>query len=330
MQIDPHYENLIIRYLNGECTGPDTEELKKWIEADEGNRKLLLEVKDTWDSIPGKDIPVEQQLVAFYKRQLERHRKSLAFYWKQAVAAAAVLAIGLFSGILLTHEGKKDSGSEIVLSVPFGSKSAVTLADGSEVVLNSGSTITYQTGGNDTGRQVHLSGEGFFRIKPDKKNPFIVSTDDFRVQVTGTSFNICSYLDNPYSSTTLTEGQVSLIFNRSGQRFDMLPGERIWYDRKENKYSKGNVDVEPEIAWKDGDFIFRNAAFSELVRRLERWYDVRIIFDAPELREFSYTGRFKNQETIWQVLDAMKLTTPIDYRRVSFREFEILYMPQKR
>jgi transmembrane sensor len=327
MNIDNHFENLIARYLNGDCSGQEVEELYSWINQHEENKEIFNQIKDTWDSVSRIDFSTEKQLTQFYKNQSERKKVFKLSYWKQAVAAAAVLAIGLLSGILFMHNNQKIDDHEVVFNVPFGSKSSVTLADGSIVILNSGSTITYKEGNQKNGRKVHLSGEAFFDVEPDKKSPFLVYTDDFTIEVTGTSFNVCAYSDNPFSSATLAEGSVSLTFNRSGQSFNLKPGERMRFDRESNRYSLLAVDVEPEVAWKDDDFIFRNMAFPELSRRLERWYDVKLTFEAPELKEFTYSGRFKNQETIWQVLDALKLTTPLDYKRVSDREFEILYKP---
>jgi transmembrane sensor len=330
MNIDNHFENLIARYLNGECSGQEAEELYAWISKDADHMKLFTEIKDTWDSIPGQDISIDKYLAQFYKNQSERRKVIQLRYWKQALAAAAVLAIGLLSGILLMQDKTKPVESQIVFTVPLGSKSAVTLADGSVVMLNSGSTLTYSSANPAKTREVHLEGEGFFTVQPDPQKPFIVTTTDFSIEVKGTAFNICSYSDNPFSSATLTEGMIALTFTNSGSQLELVPGERLRIDRETNRYSRAMVDVEPEIAWKNSEFIFRNIAFSELVRRLERWYDVKLHYTSGELKEFTYSGRFKNQETIWQVLDALKLTTPIDYRRGSFREFEISYKPTKK
>jgi transmembrane sensor len=319
------FENLIVRYLKGECTGQEIEELKNWIDHQPGNQRIFLEIKDTWDTISKREISLDQQLVIFYRNLLEKRKTFRLSYWKQAVAVAAVLAIGLFSGVLLTTKKEVVVQSEVVYRVPLGSKSNVTLADGSLVLLNSGSTLTYPADYGKGKREVHLSGEGFFRVESDTGNPFIVNSKDFTVKVTGTEFNVCTYDDNLYSSATLAEGKIDLTFARSGQEFELKQGERLKYDRQKNRYSLHSVDVEPEVAWKDGEFIFRNIPFPDLVRRLERWYDVKLTYPADELQDFTYTGRFKNQETIWQVLDALKLTTPIDYRRVTFREFEIFF-----
>jgi len=329
MNNDNYFGNLIVRYLNGDYNVQEAEELFSWVNENPDHKRLFNEIKDTWDSIPRKDFSIDKQLARFYKNQSEKKVVWIS-YWKQAVAAAAVLAIGLFAGILMNQGKQNIDEREIVFNVPYGSKSTITLSDGSSVILNSGSTLTYNEGNLKHKRKVHLSGEGFFNVIHDNKRPFFVHTDDFVIEVTGTSFNICSYTDNLFSNATLTEGSISLTFNRSGQSFKLNPGERLRYDRETNRFTLLAVDVEPEVAWKDGDFIFRNMAFAELSRRLERWYDVKLTFEAPELMGFTYSGRFKNQETIWQVLDALKLTTPIDYKRLNDREFEILYKPAKK
>ena len=95
------------------------------------------------------------------------------------------------------------------------------------------------------------------------------------------------------------------------------------------KYEITESDVEVESSWKDGEFRYKEISFAELIRKLERWYDVTLAYSSPQLDEMQYTGNFKNQETIWQVLDGLKLTTPIDYKKNGFREFEISYLPMK-
>jgi ferric-dicitrate binding protein FerR (iron transport regulator) len=174
-----------------------------------------------------------------------------------------------------------------------------------------------------------LTGEGYFEVKSDPQHPFVVKTADFDVKVTGTRFNLCTYAENAYATTTLAEGTIEVSIPATSQKFKIEPGEKFELDRKTRKYLLGSADVESEIAWKDGEFIFRNIPFPELVKRLERWYDVKLNYTDEGLQKYTYTGRFKNQETIWQVLDALKLTSPIDYRKNTFREFELIYKPLK-
>jgi ferric-dicitrate binding protein FerR (iron transport regulator) len=203
------------------------------------------------------------------------------------------------------------------------------LADGTEINLNSGSELRYSSTYSSGNRVVSLSGEGFFKVKSDPEHPFTVKTRDFDVMVTGTRFNVCSYDDNLFSTATLENGKIALQIKDASKILDIEPGEKFELNRDTRDYSLSNADVESEIAWKDGEFIFKKIPFPDLVQRLERWYDVKLNCSSAELHNFVYTGKFKNQETIWQVLDAIKLTSPIDYRKTTFREFSIIYKPLK-
>jgi ferric-dicitrate binding protein FerR (iron transport regulator) len=229
--------------------------------------------------------------------------------------------------VLIPSNTVKPSENLQVFSVPLGSRSKVILADGTEVSLNSGSELKYSSGFSSSNRVVSLTGEGFFSVKSDPKHPFTVKTSDFDIKVTGTKFNVCSYPDNKFSATTLAEGKIGLQMNGSSKILEVAPGEKFQIDRETQKFSFSDADVESEIAWKDGEFIFRKIPFPELVHRLERCYDVKLNCSGSELQNYAFTGRFKNQETIWQVLDALKLTSPIDYQKTTFREFTITYKP---
>jgi ferric-dicitrate binding protein FerR (iron transport regulator) len=241
------------------------------------------------------------------------------------IAVAAVLVIAVVAAILYPRNADHPVEQFSIFTVPLGSRSKVVLFDGTEVHLNSGSTLTYPNRFDGNSRKVTLTGEAFFKVKSDKRHPFIVKTTDFEVNATGTQFNVCTYDNDPFSSATLAEGAVSLRMNNSNQLFTINPGEKFRMNRMKNNYLQAAADVESELAWKDGEFIFKNIPFPELVQRLERWYDVKLVWSGKNLESYAYTGRFKNQETIWQVLDALKLTSRINYQKISFREFRIIY-----
>ena len=322
-------ENLISRFLNGDCTPQEASELKRWIESSPENKKEFTALKDIWDFSLSKPDRSNDQLAQFYKKQLEKSNRQRGLWIRSSAAVAAVLVIGLVISILIPHSDNTIVGNQQVFSVPLGSKSKVMLADGTEVNLNSGSELRYSADFSSKKRVVRLSGEGFFKVKSDKENPFVVQTSDFDVKVTGTEFNICTYSENKVATATLAEGAIHLKMKSSGQTFEIKPGEKFELDRTSRKYMLEQADIESEVAWKDGQFIFRSIPFPELVQRLERWYDVKLDYSGSELQNFKFTGRFKNQETIWQVLDALKLTSPIDYRKTTFREFTLIYKPLK-
>jgi len=319
------YVNLIAKYLNGSISDAEKNRLFSWINASPPNKKTFLEIKDTWDSSAKTQVGTNEKLLQFYRQQA--HSRKRIPLWQTVGTIAAVLLIGLFFGILIPNHPESFPVDNTVFSVPLGSKSEVLLPDGTKVQLNSGSSITYPSSFPQNMRNVSLSGEAFFEVHSDRKNPFMVSTTDFEVRVTGTRFNVSAYPDDKTVSATLAEGIIDIALEGQGTSTKLKPGEKITLDRKENKAQITNADVEMETAWKSGEFIFKEIAFADLVVKLERWYDVKINYTDKRFDTYKYTGRFKNQETIWQVLDALQLTSPIDYERKDFREFNLKYKP---
>jgi ferric-dicitrate binding protein FerR (iron transport regulator) len=318
-------ENLIARYLNGDCSDVEKTELLDWTSNNKENEKEYIEIKDIWDFTSRKDSKSNEQLIFFYKTQLEKSIRARIILINRFIAIAAVFIIGLVAYVLIPQKSVNNPQYLSTYSVPMGSRSKLVLFDGTEVNLNAGSTLTYSNEYNSGTRRVTLTGEGFFRVRSDKRHPFIVKTADFEVEATGTQFNVCAYDNDSYTNTTLAEGIVALRLFKSNQTIKIIPGERFKLNRADNTYSQSTVDIESELAWKDGQFIFKSIPFPELVKRLERWYDVKLQWSGNKLATYSYSGRFKNQETIWQVLDALKLTSPISYQKTTFREFKITY-----
>ncbi len=328
MKVNENTEQLVSRYLNGECTTEEQKELIAWIGKSSSNQKDFLEIKDTWDSLRNTHDGSDEQLVFFYKNRYAKAKTSKNLWISSLTAVAAVLIIGLLVSTLIPSQSNpKQIGKMQVFSVPLGSRSKVVLADGSIVNLNSGSELQFSSTFSSDNRVVNLTGEAFFSVTTDKQHPFVVKTKDFDVRVTGTKFNVCSYNDNSYSTATLAEGIIDLKMNNSLELVKINPGIKFQLNRKSNEHTLFEADIESEIAWKDDQFIFKNIPFPELAKRLERWYDVKLDYTDKRLQNYNFTGKFKNQETIWQVLDALKLTSPIDYTKKTFRGFTITYKP---
>jgi len=325
MKDERQIENLIARYLNGDCSEEEKTEILEWTNSNKNNEKEYLQIKDLWDTIKIKESKSHEKLIFFYKTQFEKSKRARIILINRFAAIAAVFIFALVSYVFFPKVSVIKPQQLSVYSVPMGSHSKLVLFDGTEVNLNSGSSLTYSNEYNSGTRRVTLTGEGFFKVKSDKKHPFIVKTVDFEVEATGTQFNICAYENDSFSKATLAEGKIALRTFKSNQTFKIIPGERFKLNRSENTYNQSIVDVESELAWKNGEFIFKSIPFPELVKRLERWYDVKLFWSGKRLESYSYTGRFKNQETIWQVLDALKLTSPISYQKTTFREFKIIY-----
>ncbi len=325
-------EQLIIRYLDRDCSTEERHQLTQWLETGE-NKKTYYQIKDIWDATLKKKDSTNTALLQFYKQLATKNSTSTKVLrvWKAIAGVAAMLAIGFITFFMMETVNRESIthplSAQVSFKVPMGSRSEVTLPDGTTVILNSGSELRYPPFFVEGKREVTLSGEAFFKVKSDSTYPFFVRTSDFDVQVTGTQFNVCTYDDDFNSSVTLREGKVGVQFSGKSEFVNIVPGQQLNLNRENRRYHIEEVEVETETAWKEGEFRFKEIAFPELVKRLERWYDVKLYHSSPELDKMLYSGNFKNQETIWQVLDALKLTSPIDYKKTGFREFKIIYKP---
>lgn len=322
MKTTERIEQLIASYLNGELSQEERTELMNWVRTDPSNKALFYDIKDIWDSARPASVDVNQQLIHFYKTQAQKKKKRVLPVWTNVAAAVAILLIGLFSAQFVPFLKPKPQSMVESLQVPKGSRSEIVLADGTKVNLNSNSKLELDENFSGTLREVHLDGEAYFEVKSDKQHPFKVHTQKFDIVVTGTKFNVSSYREDTNIGATLAEGRIKLQTKTMGE-IVLKPGQKISFNQQTMNPVLTKVDVESELAWVDGEFNFKDIPFPDLVRRLERWYDVKLLYDGREFDSMTYTGRFKNQETIWQVLDALKLTTSIDYTKINFREFKL-------
>jgi transmembrane sensor len=224
------------------------------------------------------------------------------------------------------------------VEVPYGSKSRLVLPDGSVVNLNSGSSLKYSSSDFNSGsRSVLLTGEGFFSVTKDSKRPFYVITPGIKVKVLGTTFNLKAYTDENMEEATLVSGMVEIYASSDKTEKEkpiiLKPNQRAVFLKSGNDFLTNDtgmdnlaiipvklktVNLQPSsrteqtISWKENELIFDNESFSSLVIRIERWYDVNILVDNPELNSARFTGKF-DKETLEQVLNALVTVTPFKY-----------------
>ncbi len=276
------------------------------------------------------------------------HSRKVSALLPSLLKYAAIFIIAFILSWLLNSQFKRQPGTGEAnmtgvheVAVSLGSKSKIKLADGSVVNLNSGSKLTCPHLFNEKIRQVSLEGEAYFEVKADSTKPFYVNTSDVTIKVLGTSFNVKSYPESNTIETTLVSGKLEIsdrsIVRRSLTRFNkpvvLMPNQKAVYikdvnrltldDRNELKFESSQmktpklslqdqIDIHPITAWKDNKLIFSNEKFEDLAIKLERWYDVKIIIKAPELRKERFTGTFEN-ETTEQVLNALMMAEPFKY-----------------
>ncbi len=179
-------------------------------------------------------------------------------------------------------------------SAAYGEKLNFRLPDGTTVWLNSGSKIEYPESFDSTVRMVQLFGEAFFDVKPNVSQPFQVVSENLTTTALGTSFNINSN-DREDLQIALVTGKVSIENTLTEEKFLLDPGQKLEYRREANSGSIGIFSEGEVLAWKNGTLVFHNASFAKVTHELERWYGVDIKVAGNPPGDWSFSGRFSNQ-----------------------------------
>lgn len=207
------------------------------------------------------------------------------------------------------------------LSTPRKGQYKITLADGTKVWLNAESSIKYPAQFSQDKRQVELKGEGYFEVAHDKARPFIVTTGGQEVKVLGTRFNINAYNNEPHILTTLVEGSVQLSDIAHKTTLLLKPSQQAIYTS--GRFDVNTLDTEHYTAWTENEFSFRGASMGEVLRQLERWYDIEVDYsNVPTDLEVS--ASLKRDKKLSSVLQILEKATDIHFemkgRRLRIRE----------
>ena len=227
--------------------------------------------------------------------------------------------ISLKDGILYQQHLKpsKNSLKNNLLKVPYGKTISVRLEDGSTIKLNSGSQLSYPSSfSNESTRQVALQGEGYFEIAKNPLKPFIVKTEETYTRVYGTVFNISSYEDDEAIEVVLVEGSVGVggkLRLHEDNLMMLKPSQKITNSKRDkNSLTIQDVDVTPYVSWVEGVMSFEEENMSQIIRKLERRFNVSIINENKTLDERHFTGAF-DSEDIESILKVIKTHTNFNY-----------------
>jgi transmembrane sensor len=273
----------------------------------------------------GMEMPVYQK----------RQRWIVTSYpWRRIAAAVVVIfLLSLFWRLVFTPLSTNNRDFYEVI-VPIGEKSQIILPDGTHVWINSESRLVYPAKYGVANRQVYLEGEAYFDVTKQKNNmPFMVNTRDLKVKVLGTAFNVKSYDADNTVETTVVRGLVEVeSVSGNGHKVRLNPYEKVVFVKRNQPLpisdptasKKGKktmassmiiMKTNPEIVtcWKDQLLMFTDETFEEMVVKMERWYNIKIHLSDSSLRNERFNGKFVHNETVYQVLEAVRLTTPIKY-----------------
>lgn len=357
--IPEEIEVIIVDFLSGDISEENEQKLISWLKENQTHQKLFDEIKSTWvitnnaDSIANtekgwqtvnKEIKSKHNHHTYgsHKKELET-KFEIPLFLKIAASILLIYSLGALSWFYFDKVFDKDSNKITEIEAPLGSKSSVILPDGTSVVLNAGSKISYAKNYGEKLRDIQLEGEAFFDVVSNKNKPFVVNTSSIKIMALGTSFNVKAYKGEETVQTTLVEGLIKIenekvkndylylkpnqvaVFKKStdkleiqeqisdGQIAENEKREEIDYIVKKSSVILEIDDPKPYTSWKDDQLIITGESLGELVKKLGRMYDVTFDFENDKVKNYSFKGTIE-KETLEQVLNVIRLTAPIKYK----------------
>ena len=288
-----------------------------WLKDDKDEEEKNQILTELWDSL---DIKADRSTEkSFQKLQsgiaAKMRRKNFTLFIRKLSRVAAILLLVLLSAVFTYIYLKKDNIPTedmklVECIVHNGEIIDVVLPDASQVRLNAGSILVYPKHFGKT-RSVYLSGEAYFSVAENDKQPFVVTTTDMEIEVLGTVFNVCSYADSKRSSVTLKSGKVNVRFEHTGIQPVMLaPNERISFDRILKQIEKQTVKTENIIAWTKGDMIVQSMSMDEIVKTIERKYDMHIYLNSHRYGDERITMKLDSDENITDFMHILQNIIP--------------------
>ena len=347
--------NLIDKQFSKRISKEEEAVLRAWYESSAENRQLY---KEYYFLIKSMRISrnrfffksdIESAYTHFVKKTgLKKPRKSKLHFitlhpWMK-YAAVFVIAFGLGVGSYYVFSPSPSSSHLAqTIEIPYGSKSKVTLPDGTSVWLNSGSRLSYQESFGQSDRNVSLDGEAYFEVTKNKLLPFSVLSGKVKIKVLGTKFNFKSYAEDESARVTLVEGSLN-VGSIEGQAKNILliPNQQAVINKKENRVTVKSVDAQSYAMWTQpkqeildaissnvtgqptaairvpsvtlrNTLFFNEEPLSQIVRDLERAFNVKIEIKDKQLCTERFYGDFRNDETITKILDIMSANNNLHY-----------------
>ena len=314
--MDIHTEH-IIAYLEGKLSIEERIAFDQQMQSSLDFKKEVDDISFIWETTAElklhKQINTQQNWKKISKQiATDKYKKKVLSFIR---TAAAVLLIPVLIATYTLYDTLKEWNNipveQVELSSAYGLISKVTLPDGSEVWLNSGSSISYPKRFTNNKRNVQLTGEAYFKVTSDKSNRFdVVTSNGLQVSAYGTEFNVKAYEDENKIEATLAKGHVEV--SEIGQPISrtLHPGEQVIYYKNTSRMEVDKVNLAVETSWKDGKMIFRRANMNEIVQRLARHFNVDIKLEGEELYDYKYSATFTT-ETLNDVLLLLEKTAPI-------------------
>lgn len=319
--------HLVHRFLEGNASPEEAHTLFELINSDKYKQEIneaidhyTLEKEHELNSKP----TTSEELVTFdrlFEQITEANKKVVpiensdsgrSHWWAWAAAFIAIIIMGAFFTINRTTFFQTDTTAEVADEInEFTGKRHVQLPDGSTVVMNEGSKLTYRNSYGEALREVWLTGEAYFKVKPDKQHAFVVRTHgNVTTEVLGTEFNVSAWPENKQVVVTVTKGRVQVFADEVKKAPEVLtPDQQISVNTESREYNKQELNAQAVVAWKDKFLIMDDVSFEEAAKVINERYKTQVVFERGELKACRFTATFLEDETLTEVLMVLNTIT---------------------
>ena len=341
---------LLSKKLSGEASGHELAELEILITGNPEWQYAVQNLGDLWDHEPVKDSLQEEDAYLLHLHRMKEQgvtfdeppaapayiNRPRKWYW---LAATLLITVAVAGFMLLGRgsNGEKNTAKENEVSTRRGSRTRVQLPDGSVVMLNAGSKLTYNKDFGKVQREVTLTGEGFFDVQKMKGKPFIIHTASLDIKVLGTVFNVKAYPEDSQTETSLVHGRVEVTMpDRPNNKIILSDNEKLLvYNNRKNITGSDRPDLQKEkhlplvalkqltyqqddtvaveTSWAFNKLSFKDELFSDVARKMERWYDVSFEFENTGKQDLLVYGSFTT-ETLQEALEALVFSFGFNYK----------------
>lgn len=301
-----YIQQLIELFGHNDYSPATQKKVQQWLADDEHADEKREALNKLWEQAGQRELPRGmQQSIRRMQQNLgmqpvaDNKKRIQLFIWR--AAAIFLLAVSSVS-IYLMLEKERPQKDLLECYIPTAEIRELTLPDGTRVMLNSKSTLLYPDEFAGETRSVYLVGEANFKVKPDKKHPFIVKANDFQVTALGTEFNVNAYPENNELIATLLEGSVKVEFDNLMSNVILKPNEQLAYNKKTKRGSLHQPEMEEVTAWQRGELVFSNMYLEDIFTNLERKFPYTLVYSPNSLKDNTYSFRFQKQATLEEVM----------------------------
>lgn len=303
--------------MSGSASHDEIRAVMQWFATDEGQKYLstrmdgdFAEIKEGYEeayvphAIPSENIWNKIERRTFYKTR--RFNPVLRI-------AAVLIPFFIVLSVVLYRVNVGGGAVEYAeIYVPKGERMELTLDDGTQVFLNSDTRLSYPAKFARSERKVMLQGEAYFDVEKDARRPFIIEMSDASIEVLGTAFNVKSYDDDSNIDVALDNGKIKLV-SALNKKYELLPQERLVYNKNTAvvEISK-NDKTENASRWKNDVLLFENASLTDVMKTLNRQYNVKFMVLDKEAYNYSYTFTAKKAE-LKDILSDMEKISPVRF-----------------